>query len=239
MKITNLIDKDLETELKYVDIDNNKKHKKEDKIISTLKEKIKFEPKNIDTSLYYNQITMIFVYFLICLVSVFFGDFLSIINPIIMGILLILISSNPLSIDKNNRYLDFGISNLVTSLNMIIKSLGLNEISKKYLELTEFFSKIFIFSLLLVGHQGFNLTLIIASIGLTLSFILSLANKDIEIIKSVGENIQNKELKYVLISTLIFAIAFKGSVANTTAFTIIILFKYFFNIIKDYEFQDI
>ena len=60
-----------------------------------------------------------------------------------------------------------------------------------------------------------------------------------ETIKESGKEIQNKEVLYIVISSIIFAMAFKGSVANTTVFATVILLKYFQEAIKDFEITDI
>lgn len=235
MRIENIITNNLDSELKHVDIQStvqdSEKHKTIEQI---LKEKIKFSPKLIDTSLYSNQLVLIGIYAIICIASLFFKDFLSIINPFIMASLIILLSSNPISI-QNNRYLDVGVWNLASSLGMITKSFNLLDISKRYEDLTEFFTKIFIFSLLLAGHSGFNLIFILITLGLVTSYIFCFINKDIDPIKKSAEAIQNKELIFVVISTIIFVMVFKGSVANTLVFAVVALLKYFHNSIKEYE----
>lgn len=236
MRIDNLVSNSLDSELKYVDIENTSQHSEKQKTEDMLKEKIKFNSKSIDTLLYSNQLILIGIYGVICIASLFFGDFLSIINPIIMTFLIILLSSNPILI-QNNKYLDVGAWNLSSSLGIIVKSFNLFDLSKRYEDLTEIFTKMFIFSLLITGHPGFNSIFILITSGLIVSYIFCLTHKDIDPIKKSGEDIRSKELIYIVISTIIFVISFKGSVANTTVFTVVTLLKYFHNSIKEYEFK--
>lgn len=241
MRVKNIIHNNvLETELKHVDPSPSKniEEEKKDKLKNIIKENIKFNTSSIDTKLYYSQLIIIGLYMIICLISIIAKDFLSLINPILMLALVILLSSNPASI-KNNRFLDVGTWNLISSFNMLIKSFNLSTISYEYQSITSFFTKLFIISLLLSGYPAFNTSFIVISLGLCFSYLLCFINKDMETIKESGKEIQSKELLYIVISSIIFGIAFKGSVANATVFTTVILLKYFQEAIKDFEITDI
>lgn len=241
MRVKNIIHNNvLETELKHVDPSPSKniEEEKKDKLKNIIKENIKFNISSIDTKLYYSQLIIIGLYMIICLISIIAKDFLSLINPILMLALVILLSSNPASI-KNNRFLDVGTWNLISSFNMLIKSFNLSTISYEYQSITSFFTKLFIISLLLSGYPAFNTSFIVISLGLCFSYLLCFINKDMETIKESGKEIQSKELLYIVISSIIFGMAFKGSVANATVFTTVILLKYFQEAIKDFEITDI
>ena len=241
MRVKNIIHNNvLETELKHVDPSPSKniEEEKKDKLKNIIKENIKFNISSIDTKLYYSQLIIIGLYMIICLISIIAKDFLSLINPILMLALVILLSSNPASI-KNNRFLDVGTWNLISSFNMLIKSFNLSTISYEYQSITSFFTKLFIISLLLSGYPAFNTSFIAISLGLCFSYLLCFINKDMETIKESGKEIQSKELLYIVISSIIFGMAFKGSVANATVFTTVILLKYFQEAIKDFEITDI
>lgn len=240
MSIKKVINNTLDGELKHAinssSESKNKENDNENKI--KLKEYIRFDISSIDTTLYYNQIAIICIYLAICLITIITGDFLSLIIPIFMMALVILLSSNPLKVE-NNRFLDVGIWNLINSLNILIKSFNLLKVSRHYTEITDFFTKLFIISLLLSGCPAFNISFILTSFGLCASYLFCFINKDIDAIKKSNERIQEKELLYIVISVLIFGLAFKSNVANTTVFTILILYKYFYNSIKDLEINEI
>ena len=71
------------------------------------------------------------------------------------------------------------------------------------------------------------------------SYLLCFINKDINAIKESGKNIENKELSFTVISSLLFALAFKGNVANGTIFAAVILLKYFQHAIAELEINEI
>lgn len=240
MRLKNVINNNpLEYELKYVDtkpiVQENTNN---DDIKEVIKKHVKFNISLIDTKLYYNQLIIIGLYTAICLVSLLLKDFLSLINPLIMFGLIILLSSNPIQI-HNNRFIDIGMWNLINSFNILVKGLNLSKINNEYEAITDIFTKLFIGSLLLSGHPGFNSIFIIIFIGLLISYLLCFINKDINKIKESGKNIENKEVIFTLISALLFALAFKGSVANGTIFASVILLKYFQNAILELEINDI
>ena len=241
MRVKNIIHNNvLETELKHVDPSPSKsiEEERKDKLKDIIKKNIKFNISSIDTKLYYNQLMIMGLYFVICSISITTKDFLSLISPVLMLALIILLSSNPISI-KNNRFLDVGVWNLINSFNILIKSFNLSAISSEYQSITSFFTKLFIISLLLSGYPAFNTSFIVISLGLCFSYLLCFINKDMETIKESGKEIQSKELLYIVISSIIFGMAFKGSVANATVFTTVILLKYFQEAIKDFEITDI
>lgn len=241
MKMKQIINNDfLEGELSHVDPTpstfNNESHDKSS--VSIFKEKIKFNLSSIDTQLYYNQLIIIGVYTIICLVSIITGDLLSLISPILMASLIVVLSSNPIRV-KNTRFLDVGIWNLISSFNILIKGFNLSKITKQYKDITDTFTKLFIASLLLSGYPAFNTFFVAITTGLITSYLLCFINKDIDSIKESGKRIQEKELLFVVVSSIIFALAFKGSVANGTIFATLALLKYFHNSISELEINDI
>lgn len=238
MRLNNLIN-DKSSELIYVDLKNESIYtKNENDGRIKLRNLIKFNFKLIDTYFYKNEIILAIISLFISVVSIFLGDFLSILNPIFMICFITLLSSNPIAI-TNSRYLDVGIWNLINSFGIIIKSLNLTKISAEYEELTDFFTKIFLCSLILSGIPAFNLVFILITIALIFSHVLCFINKNVKCIKESISIIESKYLYYTIISFIVFSIFFKGSSINLTAFTIILCFKYFNNCIKDYDINTI
>ena len=129
--------------------------------------------------------------------------------------------------------------NLINCFNILIKGLNLSKINNEYETITDIFTKLFIGSLLLSGYPAFNSIFVIIFIGLLFSYLLCFINKDINIIKESGKNIENKELSFTVISSLLFALAFKGNVANGTIFAAVILLKYFQHAITELEINEI
>ena len=230
----------LDNELRHVDstpTSNIQIYADEEKQ-SSLKDYIKFDISNIDTKLYYNQLVIAGVYAFICLASIISGDILSLITPVFMVSLIIILSSNPIKIE-NNRVFDIGVWNLIKCFNILIKGFNLSKLSHNYKNITDYFTKLFINSLLLSGYPAFNTFFILITLGLYLSYLLCFINKDLNYIKESGKEIQNKELIFIIMSTIIFALAFKGSVANGTVFTVVILLKYFQESIKELEIKEL
>lgn len=244
MRIKNVINNNqLESELKHVDIkstpeQNINNGNSEDDNKKIIKKYIKFNISSIDTQLYYNQLAIIGLYTVICLISLLAKDFLSLVNPLIMFGLVVLLSSNPIQI-FNNRFIDVGMWNLINCFNILIKGLNLSKINNEYETITDIFTKLFIGSLLLSGYPAFNSIFVIIFIGLLFSYLLCFINKDINAIKESGKNIENKELSFTVISSLLFALAFKGNVANGTIFAAVILLKYFQHAIAELEINEI
>lgn len=235
MKINNLINKELSSELKYVDIKTESVYKEEKiNIKDKIKNTIKFNFKSIDTCLYKNEIILTIVALLLCVTSILLGDFISILNPIFMICFITLLSSNPVYI-TNNRHLDVGAWNLISSFGIIIKSFNFTRISASYIELTDFFTKIFLYTLIFSGIPAFNMIFVLVTLGLTISYLLCFINKNIKYIKTSINTIESKYLLYIIPSMIIFLIFFKGNVVNLTVFTTIVCFKYFNNCIQDYD----
>lgn len=240
MRFKNMINNNgLDNELRHVDLNNSEPERNDiNKDIIPIKERIKFNPSSIDTRLYYEELAICCLYFIICSISILSKDFLSLINPLLMFAIIILLSSNPIKVE-NNRAIEVGTWNLISSFNILIKGLNLSKISNNYEDIINLFTKLFTYSLLLAGHPGFNSLFIIIVVGLAFSYLLCFINKDMDKIKESTSYIQSKELAFIVISTLIFALNFKGSVSNGTIFATVILLKYFQNIIKDIEIKDI
>ena len=235
MRINNLINNELSSELKHVDIKTESIYT--EKKISTkdkIKNVIKFDFKLIDTCLYKNEIILTIIALLVCVISILLGDFVSILNPIFMICLITLLSSNPIYI-TNNRHLDVGVWNLINSFGIIIKSFNFTKISARYIELTDFFTKIFLYTLIFSGIPAFNMIFVLVTLGLIVSYLLCFINKNIKYIKTSINTIESKYLLYIIPSMIIFLIFFKGSVVNLAAFTTILCFKYFNKCIEDYD----
>ena len=235
MRFEKMINNDgLTSELKYVDLKNESLYTDDKKPKAKIKDLIKFDFKSIDTFFYKNEIILTIISLILSIVSIFLGDLLSILNPIFMFCFITLLSSNHMSI-SNNRHLDVGVWNLISSFGIIIKSLNLSRISSKYEELTDFFTKAFLYSLIFSGIPAFNLIFILVTIGLITSHIFCFINKNIQYIKDSISTIESQYIYYMIVSSLTFLIFFRGSSVNIAAFTIIMCFKYFNKIIEEYD----
>lgn len=248
MSLKNIItNNELEHELKH-NINNinsnvdtakvlNKKEVKKE-IKKEIKKHLKFDISLINTDLYKNHLILIIIYFFICVIYIPLGDIFSLLTVIFMFLLIVFLSSNPFKIE-NNRFLDVGISNLIKSLNMILKNFKLIRLNNIHHKIIQYFTKLFTISLLLSGIPAFNISFILISIGLWLSYCLSFINKDIDGIKKSCEQIQKYEILYISLSTIFFSLFFKGSVVNATLFTHLALLKYFYSSIENFQINEI
>lgn len=240
IRIQNIINNELTSELTHVDIKSDSMYKEKEKFSfkNILKENIKFNPSEIDTIFYKNEMIIAFISIFISIVCMFFKDFFSILNPIAMILLIILFSSNKFEI-KNNRHLDIGVWNMINCINIIIKSFNLNNICRRYIDINIFFTNLFLYSIILSGIPASNTLILLAYTGLIISFITCLAGKDIGLIKESINKISSSYMLYMIPSMLIFSIMFKGSSINLTAFTLILLLKFMNSSLENYTLQDI
>lgn len=214
------------------------------KIIDNKPEKIRiqkyinFDISSIDTILYKNHLTLIVVYFIICSINTLRGDIFSLLNPILMFLLIVFLSSNTFKI-KNNRFLDVGIWNLINSFNMLLKSLQLIKLNNSYKKIVKYFTMFFINSLLLSGFPAFNTIFVLISLGLWVSYLLCFINKDIDSIKKSCEQIQKNEILYTLISVIFFNFIFKINAINATVFTHLAILTFFNNSIESLQINEI
>lgn len=226
----------LETELKHnitkTENTNKKTYKEE------IKKYIKFDISLIDINLYKNHLILTLIYFVICALDILTGNIFSLLTPVFMFLLIVFLSSNPITI-KNNRFLDVSIWNFINSFNMILKSVNLLKVNNIYKKIVHYFTTLFTISLLLSGVPAFNISFSLISTGLWISFLISFINKDIDVIKESCEKIQKNELLYVLISAIFFIAIFRGNVANATVFAQLVFLKYFHNSIKSFKINEI
>lgn len=237
MRLDKIISNDpLNGELKHAEYDTNNTQIYNDNSINkeTALQKVKFKLSALDSIYYLNELTIIIVYLMICLIFIKSGGIFTLLSPISMFCLLVLLSSNPIEL-KNNKLTNLGLSNLLVSFNMVLKSFGLSPSKISYKSMTSLFTKLFTFSLLLSGHPSFNLTFIIISHGLILSYFLCFINNDIEDVRKSGDEIKSKELLYIIASSILFAFIFKTSAINTTIFTTVCLLNYFQKALKATE----
>ena len=224
-----------DTELKHVDINHEKEDKKDftrDRIAS-LKSKIKFKISSLDIINDRKMITYFIVYTVLSLLCIVKKDFLSLLNPILMFLIMVLFASNPIRIE-NSRFLDVATTNLISSLGLILKNFSINDIKENYEDITNFFTYALIASFALTGHPGFTALSILAFIGLMFAHMLCFINKDIIIIRESYKRIQKYEF-ISLTSTCIFVFLQNGSAINTSIFTIILLLRYIEKSIENYE----
>lgn len=241
MSLNNRIKNDMSSELSFVDLENLKKETKEEEKVSFikhLKENLKFTISTENIFNYQFELIVLMCYLIISVISAFGLNFFPILSTLFTGLLIIFISANGVSI-KNNKYLDVAMWNTSISLNLILKSFNLAYIKENYLEMLNLFSYMYMLSLLLSGIPAFNFINTISFIGLLVSFILCICNKDSLAIKDSLQMIDKKGFLLIIGSCVLFFLFSKGNVVNTGALCSLVLLKYIKIAIKDYNFTDI